>query len=201
MCVLQAHPPRLFWRKPCSCHRWAPHNDIQRPHLSTPGRSYGCFHRAWLILTNWSCSFQAWSKRYNTEIKMNLRHFKWNINTSFVYNRTHLKSWCPNRVFKYQTFTPGVSNSFYNTDWLRFEKNLVGRGSINLYCYQHVEVDSSLVISERICTVNAALENFFFYFHFLYDWRSDVHWHNYCAKFAHCLCDIHHGLKQKYFQY
>ncbi len=34
----------------------------------------------------------------------------------------------------------------------------------------HVEVDSSLVVSERICAVNAVLENCqFFYFHFLYD--------------------------------
>ncbi len=34
----------------------------------------------------------------------------------------------------------------------------------------NLEVDSCLVVSERICAVNAALENCqFFYFHFLYD--------------------------------
>lgn len=67
MCVPQTHPLRLFWRKPCSCHRWAPHNDTQRPHRSTPGRSYECFRRAWLIQTNWRRSLQAWPKSWNTK--------------------------------------------------------------------------------------------------------------------------------------
>ncbi len=61
------------------------------------------------------------------------------------------------------SFKAGVSNLFYTADRLRFGKNLADRGG-GVYSFillsAHVEVDSSLV-SERICAVNAALENSF----------------------------------------
>ncbi len=48
----------------------------------------------------------------------------------------------------------------------------------------HVEVDLTLVISERICAVNEALENSQFFLLSLSVWK-----HNYCAKFALGLHD------------
>ncbi len=78
-------------------------------------------------------------------------------------------------IFKNNLYNANYISShvFYYTSHKRNIKGIIWDSYIPLSAY--VKIDLCLVVSERICAINAALAVSFFYFHFLYSELTDVH--------------------------
>ncbi len=127
-----------------------------------------------LVLLQWKLAYCFFSSGV-AKACIAVRESEGSVSESFLYV-THIKEGSALIAASFAAASarllprPGVSNLFYTAGRLRFGKNLADRGGggglDGVYSFQllsaHVEVDSSLV-SERICDVNAALENSFTY--------------------------------------